>query len=730
MKRTYISVAALLLAAQLGGGCASTTATTASSTAAAGTAPGETRSEQRPAPAPAGTLSAAPSEVLAANPAAGFQVVSEQFADLRVLRYQVPGFETLEPQQKELLYYLYEAALCGREISYDQNFKHNLRVRRTLEAIWPANQQQIAGTTNTQRVDEANKLNIYTKRVWFSNGVHHHYSTRKFVPECSPAYFAQLVKSVEPGSLPLEKGETVDQFLATITPIIFDPNVSAKRVNQEAGQDLLTTSANNFYEGVTQKEAEDFYAKKIDKKDPRPISYGLNSKLMKGADGQLVERTWKVGGMYGEALTQVVYWLGKAVDVAETPEQKLALQRLVQYYTTGDLKTWDDYNTAWVRDTKSRTDVVNGFIEVYGDPLGYRASYESVVSFKDLEATKRIKAIGDQAQWFEDNSPILPKHKKKNVVGITAKVITTVVESGDAAPATPIGINLPNATWIRKEHGSKSVNLGNIVDAYSLADAGGSLDEFAYSDEEKARARKYAGLAGKLHTDMHEVIGHASGQINPGVGTPKETLKSYASAIEEGRADLVALYYLMDPKLVQLGVVPSLEVGKAEYDNYIRNGLMGQLVRLPLGETVEEAHMRNRQMVAKWAYEKGKKANVIEKVTKNGKTYFKVNDYQKLRGLFGQLLRELQRLTSEGDYAAAKNLIETYGVKVDPALHKEVLERYAKLNIAPYAGFIQPKLVPVEQGGKIVDVKLEYPSDFAQQMLEYSRKYKFLPNYN
>ncbi|MCB2377511.1 dihydrofolate reductase [Hymenobacter sp. BT635] len=729
MKRTHISVAALLLAAQLGGGCASTTATTASTTPAAESTSDLTKATTRTL---AGSTASAvsTSDALLDKPISSFQVVSEQFADLRVLRYQVPGFEELEPQQKELLYYLYEAALCGRDISYDQNHKHNLRVRRTLEAIWPANQQQISATTNTQRVDEANKLNVYTKRVWFSNGIHHHYSTRKFVPECSPAYFAQLVKSVDAGTLPLEKGETVDQFLAAITPVIFDANLNAKRVNQEKDADLLVTSANNFYEGVTQKEAEDFYAKKIDKKDQRPVSYGLNSKLMKDEKGNIVERTWKVGGMYGEALTQVVYWLGKAVDVAENPEQKLALQRLVQYYTTGDLKTWDDYNIAWVRDTKSRTDVVNGFIEVYGDPLGYRASYESVVSFKDLEATKRIKAIGDQAQWFEDNSPILPKHKKKNVVGITAKVITTVVESGDAAPATPIGINLPNATWIRKEHGSKSVNLGNIVDAYGMADAGGSLDEFAYNDEEKARARKFAGLAGKLHTDMHEVIGHASGQINPGVGTPKETLKSYASAIEEGRADLVALYYLMDPKLVQLGVVPSLEVGKAEYDNYIRNGLMGQLVRLPLGETVEEAHMRNRQMVAKWAYEKGKKANVIEKVTKDGKTYFKVNDYQKLRGLFGQLLRELQRLTSEGDYAAAKNLIETYGVKVDPVLHKEVLARYAKLNIAPYAGFIQPKLVPVEQGGKIVDVKVEYPSDFAQQMLDYGRKYKFLPNYN
>ncbi|WP_400190196.1 dihydrofolate reductase [Hymenobacter sp. B81] len=720
------AAAALLLAAGLSGCAGSATTTTATS----------------PAGGSVGTKAAAQSEASAtptpsaqpimerAGDAQPFQVVSEQFADLRILRYQVPGFEQLSAQQKELLYYLYEAGLAGRDISYDQNYRHNLRVRRTLEAVWEANQQRRTATSNTQQVDQAQKLNVYAKRFWFSNGLHHHYSTRKFVPECSREYFAELVRGVEPSTLPLLPGETVDQFLATITPIIFDPTLDAKRVNQEAGQDLVKTSANNFYQNLTQKEVEDYYAKKIDKKDPTPVSYGLNSRLVKDKSGKIVEQPWKVGGLYGQSITQIVYWLGKAVDVAETPEQKLALQKLVQYYQTGDLKTWDDYNIAWVRDTKSQTDVVNGFIEVYGDPLGYRASYESVVSFKDQEATKRIKAIGDQAQWFEDNSPIKPEHKKKNVVGITAKVITVVGESGDAAPSTPIGINLPNATWIRKDHGSKSVNLGNIVEAYDQASAGGSLDEFAYSDEEKKRARQYSSLAGKLHTDMHEVIGHASGQINKGVGTTKETLKSYASAIEEGRADLVALYYVMDPKLVQMGVMPSLEVGKAEYDGYIRNGLMTQLTRLPLGETVEESHMRNRQMVAKWVYEKGQKEKVIEKVTREGKTYFKINDYQKLRGLFGQLLRETQRITSEGDYNGAKNLIENYGVKVDPVLHKEVLARYEKLNIAPYQGFIQPRLVPVQQDGKMVDVKVEYPADFAQQMLEYGRKYSFLPHVN
>ncbi|UYZ59517.1 dipeptidyl-peptidase 3 family protein [Hymenobacter latericus] len=724
MKNTLSRHAAWLLSLGLAGCAAATTQpTTDAAVSATANAVNGLGADVAAAATPAAPV---------ATPAAeqSFKVVTEQFADLRVLRYQVPGFEQLEPQQKELLYYLYEAALAGRDIIYDQNYRHNLRVRRTLEALWEANQQRMASSSNTQQVDQAQKFNVYAKRVWFSNGVHHHYSTRKFVPECTREYFGELVRGVDSKALPLLPGESVDEFLAAITPVIFDPTLDAKRVNQEAGQDLVKTSANNFYQNLTQKEVEDYYARKINKKDPRPISYGLNSRLVKDKSGKIVEQPWKVGGLYSPAITQIVYWLGKAADVAETPEQKLALQKLVKYYSSGDLKVWDDYNIAWVHDTKSRVDVVNGFIEVYGDPLGYRASYESVVSFKDLEATKRIKAIGDQAQWFENNSPIKPEHKKKNVVGITAKVITTVVESGDAAPATPIGINLPNATWIRKEHGSKSVQLGNIVEAYDQASAGGMLDEFAYSDEEKQRARQYGSLAGKLHTDMHEVIGHASGQLNPGVGTTKETLKSYASAIEEGRADLVALYYLMDPKLIQLGVVPNLEVGKAEYDSYIRNGLMTQLSRLTLGETVEEAHMRNRQMVAKWAYEKGQKDKVIEKVQKDGKTYFRINDYDKLRNLFGQLLRETQRITSEGDYNGAKTLIETYGVKVDPALHKEVLQRYQKLNIAPYAGFIQPRLVPVERDGKVVDVKLEYPSDFAQQMLEYGRKYSFLPNAN
>jgi len=720
MNRTRLSAAALLVVSQLGGGCVSTTRTTAPEAVSTTTS----EAAQQPAAPTTPTAPVTP-------PVPPFQVVTEQFADLRILRYQVPGFETLEPQQKELLYYLYEAALSGRDIIYDQNYKHNLRVRRTLEAVWKANEERRTASTNQQQIDQATKFATYTKRVWFSNGIHHHYSTRKFVPECTPAYFKELIFATDSKQLPLEPGESVTKFLAAMTPILFDPNVAPKRVNQEAGKDLVKTSASNFYEGLTQAEVEAFYKKKINPKDPQPVSYGLNSKLVKDRQGRVQERKWMTEGMYDKALTQVVFWLEKAITVAENPEQKLALQKLVQFYHSGDLRKWDEYNVAWVHDTQSLTDVVNGFIEVYGDPLGYRASYESVVSFKDVEATKRIKAIGDEAQWFEDNSPIKPEHRKKNVIGITAKVITTVVEAGDAAPSTPIGINLPNASWIRKEHGSKSVNLGNIVDAYSAADAGGMLDEFAFDDAEKQRARQYAALAGKLHTDMHEVIGHASGQLNKGVGTPKETLKSYASALEEARADLVALYYLPDAKLTQLGVLPAGgEVARTEYDSYIRNGLLTQLVRLKLGETVEEAHMRNRQMVAKWAFEKGQKDKVIERVTREGNTYFRVNDYEKLRGLFGQLLRELQRITSEGDYAAGKALIETYGVKVDPALHKEVLARYQKLNIAPYAGFIQPRLVPVVKDGKITDVKVEYPTDFSQQMLDYGRKYRLLPNFN
>lgn len=654
------------------------------------------------------------------TPGKEFNYEVDRFADAQVLRYQVHGFDQLSLQQKKLCYYLYEAALSGRDIIYDQNYKYNIVLRKVVE-------QALLHYEGDRNSKEWKAFEVWAKRMFFSNGIHHHYSMAKFEPGFDQWFWVNMYKGAPKAQWPLEKGEKADNLMVKLSPLIFDKSIAAKRVNQTSGQDLLTTSAMNFYEGVTQTEAEAFYKAKSDAKDAEPISHGLNSKLVK-VNGALQERIWKINGMYGEAISKIVYWLEKAVTVAETPEQKKSLELLVKFYKTGDLKVWDAYNIAWVKDTEARVDVVNGFIEVYGDPLGYRASYESVVSIKDLEATKRIGAIAKEAQWFEDNSPILAQHKKKQVTGITAKAITVVVEAGDAAPTTPIGINLPNANWIRQKHGSKSVSLSNIVEAYDVVRAkGNTLKEFAYDQAEIDRAKAHGVLAGYLHTDMHEVIGHASGQISAGVGTPKETLKNYASSLEEGRADLVALYYMLDPKLVEMGVMPSLEVGKAEYDGYIRNGLMLQLNRLELGEDLEEAHMRNRQLVAAWVYEKGKAENVIEKVVRDGKTYFVIRDYDKLRKLFGDLLRELQRVISEGDYKAGQALMETYGVKVDKAIHKEVKERYATLNVAPYMGFIQPKLVPVMKGKDISDVKVVYQKDFIQQHLEFGKNYGFLP---
>lgn len=658
-----------------------------------------------------------------AKPEAAFVWATEKFGDSQVLRYQVPGFDGLSLSQKKLAYYLYQAAQSGRDIIYDQKYKHNLAIRRTVEAVLK-NHKGDKGDANYD------KLVTYAKQIWFARGVHHDYSGRKFVPAFDKAWFVEQVKACPPTSLPLLEGETVDALLTKLDGPIFDANLDSKRVNQDDGVDLVADSANNFYEGVTQKEVERFYASKIDKKDRRPISWGLNSKLVK-ENGKLVEKPWKAGGMYGAAIEQIVGWLEKASTVAENDKQKKAIDLLVEYYKTGDLKKFDEYSIAWVADTDSRLDFINGFIEVYGDAAGYRGSFESVVSLKDLEASKRIATIGGAAQWFEDNSPIDDAHKKKNVVGISAKVITVITESGDASPTTPIGINLPNANWIRAEHGSKSVNLGNIVFAYDEAAKGGGLtQEFALTSDEVERYKKYGSIGHILEVDMHEVIGHASGVINDGVGTPKETLKSYASTLEEARADLVALYYIMDKKLVDMGLMESLDVGKAAYEAYIRNGLMVQLARLAPGDNVEEAHMRNRQMIAAWAYEKGQADKVIERVEKDGKTYFRVNDYDKLRALFGQLLRETQRIKSEGDYEAGKALVETYGVKVDPKLHAEVLERYGKLGVMPYKGFINPRLVPVRSGDEITDVKVEYPDDFMAQQLEYAENYSFLPHYN
>ncbi len=648
-----------------------------------------------------------------------FEVECDRFADLQVLRYEIPGFTELSKYQKELAYYLFEAANAGRDIIYDQNNKNNLLIRKTLEAIFIANSKHEIN-------DDWKKLERYAKRFFFSNGMHHHYSNIKFVPECSYAFFVSLVKKTDASKLPLA-GKSIDEFLTNIKPIIFDPTFDTKKVNLASGIDNVQSSANNFYEGVSQKEVEDYYNLHMSKNDAEPISWGLNSKMAK-VNGNIEEQVWKLGGMYSASIEKIIYWLEKAVNVAENDKQRTAINLLVEFYRTGDLRKWDEYNIAWVNDIDSRLDVVNGFIEVYDDAIGKRASYESVVSIKDMEATKMIKKIADDAQWFEDNSPISPEHKKGEVKGITAKVITVIQEAGASAQSTPIGINLPNANWIRQKHGSKSVSLGNIVHSYNIVGAKSPmLKEFAENELQITRAKEFGALAGDLHTDMHEVIGHASGQINKGVGDPDQTLKNYASTLEEARADLVALYYVLDTKLVDMGIMPSLDCGKAEYDGYIMNGLITQLTRLKEGENLEEAHMRNRQLNAKWAYEMGKKDNVIEFVKRNGKTYVKVNNYEKLRELFGQLLKEIQRIKSEGDYAAATALVEGYGVKVDQELLKEVKARFNKLNVAPYKGFIQPKLTPIMNGSDMIDVKVEYPNNFLQNQLELGKKYGYLP---
>ncbi len=652
-----------------------------------------------------------------------FQYLTEQFADLRILRYQVPGFDELEVEKKKLLYYLYQAALSGRDIIYDQNYKHNLLVRKTLEAI-------VDSYTGDRSTEEFQKFMVYAKRVWFSNGIHHHYSKIKFLPEVSPEYFAQLVEDSAGGEFPLAEGETLDDLIANLLPIIFDPEIDRKSVNLDAEVDLVADSANNYYAGLTQSQVEAYYAGVVDREDPTPISYGLNSKLVMTGDGPQ-ERVWKVGGMYSEAIGPIVYWLEKAVSVAENETQAAALSKLVEYYKTGNLEFFDEYNVLWVQDTESEIDAINGFIETYGDALSYRGAYESVVSIRDAEATKRIEAIAEQGQWFEDQSPIMDKHKREDVTGISAKVITVVVESGDSSPSSPIGINLPNANWIRSNYGSKSVTLGNLMESYyEGSKESGYLEEFGYSEEEIELGKLHGTLAANLHTDMHEVIGHASGRIEEGVGTPNETLKNYGDTLEEARADLIALYYAMDPKLVEIGVMPSLDVGRVMIDGFIRNGLVWQLRRLELGENLEEAHMRNRQLVAKWVYEQGLEQNVIERVDEDGKTYFVIRDYEALRELFGQLLREIQRVTSQGDLEAGRDLVETYGVEVDRELHAQVLERFEKLGIAPYGGFINPRLVPVMEGDEVVDVEIEYPDDFTEQMLYYGREYSLLPTYN
>jgi dipeptidyl-peptidase III len=655
----------------------------------------------------------------AAEAAPAFEFKADRFADIQVLRYRVPGFEELSLQQKKLAYYLCEAGLAGRDIFYDQKYRHNLLIRKTLEGIIESYRGDRGGA-------DWDAFVTYAKQVFFANGIHHHYASVKILPNFSPEYLSQLIAKSDAGRLPLQ-GKTPADFATALSPLLFDPAVDAKTVNLDANADHAKDSANNFYRNVTAKEAGEYYAGLAKRTGNPRLSYGLNTQLTK-IDGQLVERVWKVGGMYGPAIERIVFWLEKAVPVAETETQRQSLKHLINYYRTGDLAEFDQHCVLWVKDTESRIDFVNGFIEVYGDALGKKGAFESVVSMRDEKATKRIAAISKEAQWFEDKSPIQDAHKKPNVKGISAKVITVIGEVGDAAPATPVGINLPNAEWIREQHGSKSVSLGNIVEAYNdVQSKSPATEEFGHSDEVIQRMKKWGSLAADLHTDMHEVIGHASGQLNPGVPSSDQTLKNYASTLEEARADLVALYYALDSKLVEIGVMPSLDVGKAQYDRYIQNALLTQLFRIQPGQNLEQAHMRNRQLVAAWAYERGKDEKVIERLTRDGKTYFSVNDYDKLRQLFGRLLREIQRIKSEGDYEAGKNLVETYGVKVDQALLAEVHRRYAPLNIAPFMGFIQPELEPVMKDGEIVDVKISYPTNFLNQMLEYGRKYSFLP---
>jgi dipeptidyl-peptidase-3 len=649
-----------------------------------------------------------------------FEVSVDKFADVEVLRYEVPGFDELSLREKKLAYYLSQAALAGRDIIYDQNYEHNLRIRKLLSAI-------ISSYSGDRDAEEFGQLVEYAKRVWYAHGIHHHYSMDKMLPEFTPEALIGMVAKSDESKLPLDEGQSRGELLDMLRPIMFDPDVAAKKVTLDPDVDQVVNSATNYYAGVTAAEVERFYAGKVDEDPDRPVSWGLNSQLAR-VDGEIVERVWKIDGMYGPAIEQIVFWLEKASSVAENALQKAWIDKLVEFYRTGDLRDFDDFNMAWVADTDSRIDAVNGFIEVYGDPIGYRGAWESVVSIRDLEATERIATIGANAQWFEDNSPIMDEHKKKDVVGISAKVITAVMQGGDLMHSSTIGINLPNANWMRKEHGSKSVTLGNVMEAFEIASAAGGLsDEFAYTEDEKARNEKYGALGSLLDVDMHEVIGHASGQINPGIGTPKETLKSYASTLEEARADLVAMYYIMDPKLVELGLMPSLDVGKTVYESQIRNGLQYQLRRVELGDDIEEAHMRNRQLIAGWAYETGLEDRVIEKIERDGKHYFVINDYAALRNIFAAQLREIQRIKSEGDYEAGKALVETYGVEVDRAMHEEVLARVAPLNIAPYKGFIQPRLVAIEQDGEIVDVKIEPMENFVDWMLESEEAYSYLP---
>lgn len=639
-----------------------------------------------------------------------FDYQVEQFADIKVLRYQIPGWENLTLKEQKLVYYLSQAGTSGRDIIWDQNYKYNLKIRKALEGIY------LNYKGDKKNTDWAS-FEVYLKRVWFSSGIHHHYSNEKIKPEFSQAYLNSLLKLTKTALEP------------HIVAVLFN-NKDTKKVNLDESKGLVEGSAINFYDkGISQKEVEAFYAKKQSPDASKPYSYGLNSKLIRNKKGQLEEKVWKSNGMYGAAIDKIVFWLEKAKTVAENKPQADALGLLIEYYKTGSLKTWDDYNIAWVQATEGNIDYINSFIEVYNDPLGYRGSYESIIQIKDFDMSKKMELVSKNAQWFEDNSPLMTEHKKKNVVGVSYKTVIVAGEAGDASPSTPIGVNLPNADWIRAHYGSKSVSLGNIVDSYSKASGEGRLAAFANDAEEIELAKKYSEIGDKLHTALHEVVGHASGQINPGVGTPKETLKNYASTMEEGRADLVALYYLYNPKIQELGLVDDWKkVGTESYDSYVRNGLLTQLIRIELGAEIEEAHMRNRQWVSSWVFEKGKKDNVIEKLNRDGKTYINITDYEKLHDLFGQLLREVQRIKSEGDYEAAKALVDNYGVKVDQKLHAEVLERNKQFTSAPYNGFVNPVLSPkLDAKGEILSIEVNQPKTFVEQMLFYSKNFGFLP---
>lgn len=652
-----------------------------------------------------------------------FMYEVDAFADLQILRYKVPEFESLSLEQKELIYYLSQAAAEGRDILYDQNGKYNLAIRRTLEAIY----ENYKGDKTDKNYQE---FEIYLKRVWFSNGIHHHYGEEKFLPGFSKEFFEAEVRKLPADKVPAMENQSVDDFLVMIEPVMFDPNVMPKKVNQADGVDLIKTSANNYYgEGVTQAEVEAFYAKMKNPNDSTPIMYGMNSRLVK-EDGKLVEKVWKVVGLYSPAIERIVGWLEKAKGVAENDGQKKAIDKLISFYTTGDLKTFDQYAIAWVQDSSSRVDFVNGFTESYGDPLGMKASWEATVNFKNTEATKRTEIISTNAQWFEDHSPVDPRFRKEEVKGVTAKVITVAQLGGDCYPSTPIGINLPNSNWIRKDYGSKSVTIENIMEAYDkAAEHSGFIDEFVWSPVELELLHKYGFITDVLHTDLHEILGHGSGQLMPGVDP--DALKAYGSTIEEARADLFGLYYIADPKLVELGIIPSADAYKAEYYRFMMNGFMTQLTRIEPGKTIEEAHMRNRQLIARWVYEKGKADNVVEFKERDGKTFVVVNDYAKLRDLFGQLLAEIQRVKSEGDFNGAKSLVENYAVQVDQKLLAEVLARYKALNLKPYKGFVNPVFEAVtDKDGKITDVKISYNEGYVDQMLRYSKDFSSLPTYN